>query len=185
LVLEASDVGSTRRRYQARSLWRIGDRNAWGSTELHARLGQASSKSWCNSQRMVHRVYLTAVELAFGTRVDYAMLVKMFGNDPRGEEVRYSPAECIGCRVIPIIGNPKARPSLLASQAPEPHHAHADAPVYAPNQCVFKKVDICGTRLHCTSCTTLLPVHQTLRVTPAMEAGVRTILDELRRWSAY
>jgi hypothetical protein len=38
-----------------------------------------------------HRVYLDAVESAFGSEVDYAMLVKMYGNDPRETETRYSP----------------------------------------------------------------------------------------------
>jgi hypothetical protein len=42
-----------------------------------------------------------------GSEVEYAMLVKLYGND-RESETRYSPAECIGCRAIPISGNPKA-----------------------------------------------------------------------------
>ena len=42
-----------------------------------------------------HRAYLEAVEGAFGNAIDYAMLVKMYGND-RVTEARYSPAvECI------------------------------------------------------------------------------------------
>jgi hypothetical protein len=44
-----------------------------------------------------HRVYLSAVENAFGSDVDYAMLVKLYGNDSESEK-RYSPAECIGCQ---------------------------------------------------------------------------------------
>ena len=43
-----------------------------------------------------HRMYLAAVEEAFGGEVDYAMLVKIYGHEP-GDEVRYSPAKCIGC----------------------------------------------------------------------------------------
>src|SRR5260370_8296622 len=54
-----------------------------------------------------HRVYLDAVESAFGSEIDYAMLVKLYGADREESEARYSPAECIGCRAIPIIGNPK------------------------------------------------------------------------------
>src|SRR5271168_1706322 len=56
-----------------------------------------------------HRVYLEAVDLAFGEDIDYAMLVKLYSSD-RGEgEVRYSPADCIGCRAVPIKGYPKER----------------------------------------------------------------------------
>lgn len=56
-----------------------------------------------------HRVYLDAVESAFGSEIDYSMLVKVYGADPRPEESRYSPAECIGTRIIPIIGRPDVR----------------------------------------------------------------------------
>src|SRR6202521_2048509 len=51
------------------------------------------------------RVYLNAVEGAFGCDVDYAMLVKLYGNDAESE-TRYSPAECIGCQTAAISGRP-------------------------------------------------------------------------------
>lgn len=41
-----------------------------------------------------NRVYLNAVEDAFGSEIDYAMLVKIYGHDA-GDDSRYSPAECI------------------------------------------------------------------------------------------
>lgn len=52
-----------------------------------------------------HRVYLQAVEEAFGSEIDYAMLVKMYGNDAEAE-TRYGPAECIGCQTVGITGKP-------------------------------------------------------------------------------
>ncbi len=52
-----------------------------------------------------HRVYLDAVESAFGSEIDYAMLVKLYGSDPEAE-TRYSPAECIGCQTAAISGRP-------------------------------------------------------------------------------
>ena len=54
------------------------------------------------------RVYLQAIEDAFGSDIDYAMLVKIYGNDSEAER-RYSPAECIGCREIGITGCPDPR----------------------------------------------------------------------------
>jgi hypothetical protein len=51
------------------------------------------------------RVYLQGVESAFGSAVDFSMLVKIYGTD-RESETRYSPAECLECRAIPIIGRP-------------------------------------------------------------------------------
>ncbi len=50
--------------------------------------------------------YLDAVEGAFAGSVDYAMLVKMYGESPESAKGRYSPAECIGARKEWITGNP-------------------------------------------------------------------------------
>jgi len=53
-----------------------------------------------------HKAYLEAVEGAFGSDVDYAMLVKIYGNAPEAVKGRYSPAECTGARKERIEGNP-------------------------------------------------------------------------------
>jgi len=52
-----------------------------------------------------HRVYLWAVEDASGGEVDYAMLVKLYGQEAEGEK-RYSPAHCIGTNPTIIQGHP-------------------------------------------------------------------------------
>jgi IS1 family transposase len=52
-----------------------------------------------------HKAYLNAVEEAFGTDVDYAMLVKIYGEGPK-TEARYSPTQCIGARKDSVTGNP-------------------------------------------------------------------------------
>jgi len=52
-----------------------------------------------------HKVYLWAVEDAFGSEVDYAMLVKLYGKEI-DSETRYSPAKCIGADPHIIQGNP-------------------------------------------------------------------------------
>lgn len=53
-----------------------------------------------------HRAYLEAVEGAFGADVDYAQLVKIYGNAPEGPQRRYSPADCVGARKRRVEGNP-------------------------------------------------------------------------------
>ena len=55
-----------------------------------------------------HRVYAQAIEGTFGMDVDYAMLIKLYGNDADAE-TRYSPAECIGVRVAVLAGRPDPR----------------------------------------------------------------------------
>ena len=53
-----------------------------------------------------HKAYLEAVEGAFGCDVDYAQLVKVYGEAPEGAKGRYSPAKCTGIRKNKIEGNP-------------------------------------------------------------------------------
>jgi len=55
-----------------------------------------------------HRMYLEAVEQVFGADVDYAMLVKLYGQEPE-QEKRYSPAKCIGADKHRVVGNPDAK----------------------------------------------------------------------------
>jgi hypothetical protein len=52
-----------------------------------------------------HKAYLEAFEGAFGSDIDYAMLVKIYGPAPEGQR-RYSPAECIGAVKHRAEGNP-------------------------------------------------------------------------------
>ncbi len=52
-----------------------------------------------------HKAYLTAVNRAFGNDIDYAMLVKIYGETAESQK-RYSPAECIACEKHAINGNP-------------------------------------------------------------------------------
>lgn len=53
-----------------------------------------------------HKAYLTAVDGAFGNEIDYAQLVKLYGNQPQGRTTRYSPAECTGIKKKVRSGRP-------------------------------------------------------------------------------
>ena len=55
-----------------------------------------------------HRMYLEAVESAFGRDVDYAMMIKMYGQELESEK-RYSPARCIGSKIDVINGKPDVK----------------------------------------------------------------------------
>lgn len=87
--------------------WMVGGRDAGTAfafmQDLAGRLN-----NWGQLTTDRHRAYLSAVEGAFGADIDYAMLVKMHGNDSgNGSDTRYSPAECIGCQRTAISGHPK------------------------------------------------------------------------------
>lgn len=56
-----------------------------------------------------HRAYLDAVEEAFGADVDYAQLVKIYGDVPDAHKGRYSPSDCIGALKVPVQGGPNRK----------------------------------------------------------------------------
>lgn len=84
--------------------WQLGDRSAKTAIGfVHDLANRLSNRVQVTSDG--HRVYLEAVERAFGSAVDYAMLIKVYGTDAEAE-TRYSPAECIGTQLAVISGRP-------------------------------------------------------------------------------
>jgi IS1 family transposase len=120
-----------------------------------------------------HRVYLNAVESAFGSDIDYAMLVKIYGSDPQAE-TRYSPAECIGIETININGKPN--PKFISTSFVERQNLTMRMGMRRFTRLTngfSKKVEnlrhaVALHFMHYNFCR----IHQTLRVTPAMEAGI-------------
>ncbi|WGR91966.1 DDE-type integrase/transposase/recombinase [Bradyrhizobium sp. ISRA443] len=122
-----------------------------------------------------HKAYLEAVESTLGADVDYAMLVKLYGGaQGNDQERKYSPGECIGAKKEPIEGNP------------DPQHISTS---YVERQNLNMRMGMRRfTRLtnafskkfenHCHALSlyfmfyNFCRIHKTLRVTPAMAAGV-------------
>jgi len=152
--------------------WAIGTRGAGTAYEfMHDLAGRLANRVQLTTDG--HRVYLQAVESAFGADIDYAMLVKLYGNDGENES-RYSPAECIGCRFVAITGNPK--PNDISTSYVERQNLTMRMQMRRFTRLTngfSKKVENHGHAIalhymHYNFCR----VHQTLRVTPAMEAGI-------------
>ena len=120
-----------------------------------------------------HRPYLSAVEDAFGADIDYAQLQKIYGSEPDGEK-RYSPARCLGCTVKTITGDPD--PKHISTSYVERQNltmrTHMRRFTRLTNA-FSKKVEnhTHSVALHFMHYN-FAKIHQTLRVTPAMEAGV-------------
>jgi len=127
-----------------------------------------------------HRPYLTAVDAAFGDDVDYAMLVKLYGANPQGEK-RYSPAMCIGATKRKVIGNPDAKhiSTSYAERANLTMRMHMRRFTRLTNA-FSKKIEnhAAAVALHAMFYN-FVRVHQTLKMTPAMAAGVTDRLWEI------
>jgi IS1 family transposase len=117
-------------------------------------------------------VYLGAVEGAFGADVDYAMLIKVYGASQ--EEVRYSPAECLGCETKVISGFPKTQHISTSFVERQNLTMRMGMRRFTRLTNGFsKKIEnhfyaVAIHFMHYNFCR----VHKTLRVTPAMEAGI-------------
>jgi hypothetical protein len=85
--------------------WNVGRRDAQAAMEFIKDLSQRVTNRFQLSTDG-NKMYLTAVEEAFGADVDYGMIVKIYGVTEEEENKRYSPAQCIGCEKEVIVGNP-------------------------------------------------------------------------------
>ena len=173
--------------------WYIGDRSsqsAWEFlTDLRKRLNnriQLTSDG--------HKAYLVGVAGSFGDDVDYAQLVKIYGKEPHsGGQRRYSPAECLGAIKTPVSGepNPEHISTSFAERANLTMRMNMRRFTRLTNA-FSKKIE---NHAHAVALHMMyynfVRIHKTLRMTPAMAAGVTDKLWEisdvvamLEKWEA-
>jgi len=122
-----------------------------------------------------HKAYLEAIEGAFGNEIDYAMLIKLYGN-PKGnkEERRYSPGECCGTIKGAVCGNPDQKHISTSFIERQNLTVRMGMRRFTRLTNGFSKkienhIHALGLHyMHYNFCR----IHKTLRVTPAMEAGL-------------
>jgi len=169
--------------------WRLGGRDALTAYDFVQDLAnRLSNRVQLTSDG--HRVYLSAIEAAFGSDVDYAMLVKMYGSDPREDEKRYSPAQCIGTQLAVITGRPD--PNHISTSYVERQNWSVRTAMrrYTRLSNGFsRKMEnhAAAVALHYFAYN-FIKIHRTLRVSPAMAAGVADKLwdvsDLVALWEA-
>jgi IS1 family transposase len=139
------------------------------------------------------RAYVDAIEGAFGGDIDYAQLVKIYGAAPESMKGRYSPAECTGAIKTRIEGNPD--PKHVSTSYVERQNLNirmGNRRMTRLTNAFSKKAE---NHAHMMAIYFMhynfVRIHQTLRVTPAMAAGVTKrlwemsdVVDVLEAWEA-
>ncbi len=156
--------------------WYIGNRDAGAAYHfMHDLAGRLANRVQLTTD--AHRPYLAAVEDAFGTDIDYAQLVKIYGSPETNQynaEVRYSPAVCMGARKAKVIGKPVyAHVSTSICERNNLNMRMGMRRFTRLTNAFSKKIEnlehnVALYFMHYNFCR----IHQSLRVTPAMEAGV-------------
>ena len=155
--------------------WHVGSRNPTAANAFIQDL----------ADRMANRIqltsdgyhfYLEAVEKAFGSDIDFAMLVKAYGQAEQKNEVRYSPVACVGAKKLRVVGKPKKadvstsfieRQNLTMRQSMKRFSRLTNS--------FSRKLEnhIFAISLH-YMVYNFVKIHSSIRCTPAMEADVAT-----------
>jgi IS1 family transposase len=154
--------------------WFVGDRSAGSAYHfIHDLQERLANRVQLTTDG--HRAYLSAVESAFGSEIDYAMLQKIYATPNQGtNEVRYSPAQCMGARKAVISGMPEVEHISTSHTERQNLSMRMGMRRFTRLTNAFsKKLE---NHEHAIALYFMYynfaRVHQTLRVTPAMEAGI-------------
>jgi IS1 family transposase len=162
--------------------WFVGDRDAESAYTF-----MCDVKSRLNNRVQLttdgHKAYLNAIPDAFGSKIDYAMLIKIYG-EPTGSnnsERKYSAGDCTGSEKKRIIGKPLAE-NVSTSYVERQNltmRMHMRRFTRLTNAFSKKMENHChAIALHFVYYN-FCKIHKTLRVTPAMEAGLTKIPMEI------
>jgi IS1 family transposase len=160
--------------------WLIGGRSAeYASKFISDLAGRLANRVQLTTDG--NKAYLEPVWNAFGNDIDYAMLEKIYSNPPTGAQARYSPGVCCGAKKKRITGSPdRSKVSTSFVERQNLTMRMSMRRFTRLTNAFSKKVQNLehAVAIHFMYYN-FARVHKTLRVTPAMEAGVANHVWEL------
>jgi len=123
-----------------------------------------------------HKPYIEAIEGAFGSEIDDGMIIKLYSNAPTGNETRYSPGECCGIRKSAVSGNPD--PKHISTSYAERMNLQIRMGMRRFTRLTNAHSKKLENHKHALAIYFMYynfaRIYSSLRVTPAMEAGIST-----------
>jgi IS1 family transposase len=158
--------------------WHVGDRDS-GAAEIFI---NDLAKRLSNRVQLTsdgHKAYLEAVEGAFGADIDYATLVKVYGEAPESQR-RYSPAVCNGAHKHRVEGSPDPKHVSTSFVERQNLSMRCNRRMTRLTNAFSKKAE---NHTHMMAIYFMhynfVRIHQTLKITPAMAAGITAKLWEM------
>jgi len=160
--------------------WVVGQRDAdWAHVFMQDLKSRLTNRVQLTSDG--YKTYLQAVDDAFGEEIDYAQLVKIYGAVGEASEARYSPAECIGIKKRTVTGNPEE--THISTSYVERQNLQMRMSMKRFARLTNAHSKKLANHRHALSLYFVfynwVRIHKTLRVTPAMAAG---LTDRLLDW---
>src|SRR5580700_10141553 len=169
--------------------WRLGQRDLATATDFVNDLA-SRVKGRVQITTDALRTYVNVIEDAFGSEIDYAQLHKVY-RAPAENEVRYSPARCIGCATKDVTGNPDPKHISTSSVERQNWTVRTNMRRYTrlSNGFSRKLENHAATVALNYFAHNFIKIHRTLRMTPAMAAGVTDrlwdVADLVALWESY
>jgi IS1 family transposase len=165
--------------------WYIGSRDGVSAYHfMHDLAGRLTHRVQLTTDGL--KAYLHATEEAFGSEIDYAQLVKIYGHEigpqTKHAEIRYSPAQCMGAKKAVISGQPDYKHISTSHTERQNLSMRMGMRRFTRLTNAFsKKVQnhehaVALYFMYYNFCR----IHQTLRITPAMAAGITDHVWEIR-----
>jgi transposase-like protein/IS1 family transposase len=153
--------------------WHLGRRTSWDAHDFMAKLSAATAGGF-QLTTDGYNAYPNAVEYNLGARVDYAMLVKEFGQEGGEEQRRYAPPRLIGAEKISVSGQPD-EDRICTSHVERANwtlRGHLRRMTRLSNGFSRKRANLRAALALFFAYYNFCRMHKSIRMTPAMAAGI-------------